>query len=141
MISRDLAHAVADAVIPLLMLLAVLNALIRPPLGDRRAAMKHLGATALGVLSVIAVMILDASLGLWFRAGLDFSTHTALVTSLAISLWRSRPGGVLALGAVLLLNAALILGLGFHSIADVLTSTVVAAVVTLPWRIDRAQPG
>lgn len=133
MSSRDLAHTVADAIIPLMLLLAVLNALIRPPLGDRRTAMKHLGATALGVLGVIFVMVLDASLGLWFRAGLDFSTHTALVTSLGISLWRSRPRWVWLLGAMPALNAALILALGFHSLGDVVTSTIAAVAVTLPW--------
>jgi membrane-associated phospholipid phosphatase len=126
-----LAHGVADAVAPLLALLALLNPVIRPPLGDRRAVRRYLVATALGVAGIYLVAALDFALGLWSRAGLDYSTHTAFATTLAISLWRSRPGWVWALGAVLLVNALLILALGFHSLGDVVTSTIVAAAVAL----------
>lgn len=125
-----LAHGVADALAPLLVLLALLNPAIRPPLGDRPVVRRYLAATALGVAGIYLVALVDFALGLWSRAGLDYSTHTAFATTLAISIWRSRPGWIWTLGAVLLLNAALILALGFHSIGDVMTSTLVAAAVT-----------
>lgn len=130
-----LVHGVADALAPLLALLALLNPAIRPSLGDRRAVRRYLTATALGVAGIYLVAALDFTLALWSRVGLDYSTHTAFVTTLAISLWRSRPSWAWALGAVLLTNALLILGLGFHSLGDVVTSTIVAAAVTLPWYV------
>ena len=133
----DLAHLVADAIGPLLALLAILNPAIRPPQGDRRTAMKHLGAAALGVLSIVFVMVLDFSLGLWFRVGLEYSGHTAFVTTLAISIWRSRPDWVWAMAAVVILNSLLLLTLGFHSLGDIVTSAIAAATVTLPWRVQR----
>jgi hypothetical protein len=134
-----LSHGAADAIAPLLALLAILNPVIRPPLGDRRAIRRYLAVTALGVAGIYLVAALDFALALWSRAGLDYSTHTAFVTTLAISLWRSRPGWAWALGAVLLMNALLILGLGFHSLGDVVTSAIVAAAVTLPWYLRSAQ--
>lgn len=124
------AHGAADILAPLLALLALLNPSIRPPLGDRRAVRRYLAATALGVIGIYLVALVDFALGFWSRAGLDYSTHTAFATTLAISIWRSRPGWVWFLGVILLLNAALILALGFHSAGDVLTSTAVAAAVT-----------
>lgn len=132
---RELAHLAADAVAPLLALLALLNPLLRPPLGDRSAVRRYLLLAALGVVGIYLVAGVDFALGLWSRAGLDYSKHTAFATTLAISLWRSRPDWGWALGAVLLVNIALILALGFHSIGDVLTSAIVAALVTpLGWR-------
>lgn len=128
-----MAHGAADALAPLLALLALLNPAIRPPLGDRRAVRRYLAAAALGVAGIYLVALVDFALGLWSRAGLDYSTHTAFATTLAISIWRSRPGWAWALGAVLLVNAALILALGFHSAGDIVTSTIAAAAVTLPW--------
>jgi len=128
-----LAHGVADAVAPLLALLALLNPAIRPPLGDRRAVLRYLVATALGVGCIYLVAGVDVWLGLWSRAGLDYSTHTAFVATLAISLGRSRPRWAWTLGAVVLLYALLIFALGFHSLGDIITSAIVAATVTLPW--------
>lgn len=128
--SYDLAHGLADAIAPLLALLAVLNVVIRPPLGDRRVVQRYLVTAALGVAAIYLVALVDFALGLWSRAGLDYSTHMAFATTLAISIWRSRPGWVWALGAVLLVNAALILALGFHSVGDIVTSTIAAAAVT-----------
>lgn len=123
-------HGLADAIAPLLALLALLNPAIRPPLGDRPVVRRYLAATVLGVAGIYLVALVDFALGLWSRAGLDYSTHTAFATTIAISIWRSRPGWVWALGAVLLVNAVLILVLGFHSAGDVITSTIVAAAVT-----------
>ena len=128
--SYDLAHGLADAIAPFLALLAILSAVIRPALGDRRAVRRYLAATVLGVIGVYLVALVDFALGLWSRVGLDYSTHTAFATTLAISIRRSRPSWAWALGAVLLLNAALILALGFHSVGDVITSTIVAAAVS-----------
>ena len=130
-------HGIADAISPLLALLALLNPVLRPPLADRSTVRRYLAATALGVAGIYLIAAMDFALGLWSRAGLDYSTHTAFATTLAISLWRSRPGWGWALAAVLLLNAALILALGFHSLGDIVTSTIAAAAVTLPWSVRR----
>ena len=131
---RSLAHGVADALAPLLALLALLNPAVRPPLGDRRAVRRYFTAAAVGVAAIYLIALVDFALGLWSRAGLDYSTHTAFATTLAISIWRSRPSWVWVLGAVVLANAVLILSLGFHSLGDVVTSTMVAAAVTPPQR-------
>ena len=132
-----LAHGVVDAVATLLALLALINPALRPPLGDRRAVLRYLGAAALGMAGIYLVAAVDFALGLWSRASLDYSTHTAFVTTLAISLWRSRPRWARALAAVLLFYSLLIFALGFHSLGDIVTSAVVAAAVTLPWYVRR----
>ncbi len=129
---HDLLHGLADAVAPLLALLALLNPLIRPPLGDRRAVVRYFIAAALGVAFIYLVAGIDSAFGLWPRAGLDYSTHTAFTTTLLVSLWASRPGWVWGLGTVLVGYGALMVGLGFHSVADVCTAAIVAAAVTLP---------
>ncbi len=138
---HDLAHGVADALAPLLVLLALLNPAIRPPLGDRRAVRRYFTAAALGVAGIYLVALVDFALGLWSQAGLDYSKHTAFATTLALTIWRSRPNWIWALGAVLLLNAALLLALGFHSLGDIVTSTIVAVVVTLPWSVWATRTG
>ncbi|MES1241507.1 MAG: hypothetical protein ABUT39_07800 [Acidobacteriota bacterium] len=127
-------HGLADAVAPLLALLALLNPAIRPSLGDRSTVWRYLAAAALGVAGIYLVAGLDVWLGLWSRAGLDYSTHTAFVTTLAVSLGRSRPGWAWALVAVVLLYSLLIFALGFHGLGDIVTSAIVAAAVTPPQR-------
>lgn len=129
---RDLFDGLADAVAPLLALLALLNPLIRPHLGDRRVVVRYLVATALGVALVYLIAGIDFALGLWPRAGLDFSTHTAFVTTLLVSLWAARPGWIWGLGTTFVGYAALLVGLGFHSIGDVVVAAILAAAVTWP---------
>ncbi len=127
-----LLHGLADAVAPLLALLALLNPLIRPPLGDRRVIVLYLVSTTLGVACIYLIAGIDSAFRLWPRAGLDFSTHTAFATTLLVSLWAARPGWIWGLGTVLVGYAALMVGLGFHGVADVCTAAIVAAAVTLP---------
>jgi len=104
-------------------------------MGDRRRVQLYYLATALGLAGIYAVAGVDAVFSLWGRCGLDYSTHTAFAVSLALSIGRARPRWAWALGITLLAYAVLIVVLGFHGVADVVTSGVVAVLVTLPWSL------
>ena len=91
------------------------------------AALRYVAAALAGLGVVYGVAALDARFGLWSALGLDYSTHTAYAVSLAttIACWDRRWARplALALGGY----ALLILLLGYHGPADVLTAALVAA--------------
>lgn len=134
-------HMLADALDPLLALVALLHPAMRPPLGDRRTVRLYYLAAALGLAGIYAVAGVDVVFSLWGRQGLDYSTHTAFAVSLALSIGLSRPRWAWALGITLLANAVLIVALGFHGVTDVVTSGVVAVLVTLPWSLTLGRRG
>lgn len=131
--ARQILHLLADALDPLLALLALLHPAMRPSLGDRRAVRLYFLAAALGLAGVYAVSAVDARFSIWGRYELDYSTHTAFAVSLAVSIGLARPRWAWTLAGVILGYSALVVLLGFHSAADVVTSGLVAALVTVPW--------
>ncbi len=118
----------ADFVCPALGLAVILA----PALPGRPFRTGDLWArTAAATAGVYALAGLDRWFSWWSSAGLDFSTHTgvaiALATGLAVSTRRAR----VPVGAVLLGYAVLIVHLGYHSVADTLTTAAATAPATL----------
>jgi hypothetical protein len=138
--ARQVLHLLADTLDPLLALLALLHPAMRPPLGDRRTVRLYFLTTALGLAGIYAVAAVDALFSIWGRWGLDYSTHTAFAVSLAISIGLARPRWGWAVGIVILAHSTLIVALGFHGLADVVTSGLVAALVTVPWHCVGRRP-
>jgi len=130
-----LLDTLADSVNPLLAFFAIVIALREWRRSSPTIAAVCLGAAMLGLLGIYAVQFLDATFSLWRDRGGDYSTHAAFATSVVVSLafWcpRRRVLLVLLLAAYLLL----IVIMGYHRPVDVLTSSVVACAVTLPWQI------
>jgi membrane-associated phospholipid phosphatase len=124
----------ADSVNPILAFFAIVIALREWRRSSPYVATICLGSASLGLLGIYAVRFLDATVSLWRDWGGDYSTHAAFATSVVISLafWcpRRRVLLVLVWTAYLLLVV-----MGYHRPVDVLTASVVACAVTLPWQI------
>ena len=89
-----------------------------------------------GLGLVYAVLGLDRAFGLWARAGLDYSTHTAFAVVLAVSLFVLDRRTAWFSAALLVAYAWLMLRLGYHTLPDVLTTAAVLA--PLAWSCHRA---
>ena len=126
---------IADAVNPLLALATIVAAVLDWRAGRRRRMLGHAIPTALGVACIYVVGFADRLLQLWSRVHGDYSTHTAFATTLTLSLLLWRPGWRVALLVVWLSYLVLIVVIGYHSPADVVSAAVVAVVVTLPWHV------
>src|SRR5207237_5526249 len=120
---------------PLLAFLAIVIAIREWRRSSRRLAGAYAVATTLGLAGIYAVGAVDANRSIWRTVGGDYSTHAAFATSVVISLafWCSRHRVVLV--TVLLAYLVLILIMGYHTVADVLTASAVACAVTVPWQL------
>ena len=123
---------IADAVNPTVgvITLALSLAMRRPGNPPRWA---QLLLTLAAVASIYGVGWLDARLGLWTSAGLDFSTHTAVHVAIVVSLWMIDRRAGMAGTVIALLYGVLMLYQKYHSLADVATTAVVIA--PLAWGI------
>lgn len=127
---------IADSVNPGLVCLALICPwLSRVTLRNQGSAWYFWARTLASVVVVYAIMYTDNRVGLWPRLGLDYSTHTAfavaIITSLAVVSFR----WLFFLIPCLIGYAGLMLYLGYHTMADILTTAVVIAPIT--WRIHR----
>jgi membrane-associated phospholipid phosphatase len=125
---------VADSVNPLLAFFAIVAAI-----REGRSASRHIGvafaiAAALGLAGIYTVRAL-VKLSIWHALGGHYSTHAAFATSIVISLAFWLPRRRVVLVTILLAYEVLMLIMGYHSVADVLTGSVVACVVTVPWHL------
>jgi hypothetical protein len=82
------------------------------------------------VLFVYLLKILDDRFRLWASVGLDYSTHTALAVSLGVSLAIFWPSKRLLLLASLAAYLGLIGFLGYHTLADMVSAGLLAALFT-----------
>ncbi|MEK6375263.1 MAG: hypothetical protein AABO58_21520 [Acidobacteriota bacterium] len=119
---------------PILALLAIVVTILEWRRSSWRAAAACAAAAALGLLGIYAVGSLDAEFSIWRDFDVSYSTHAAFATSVVVSLsfWRPRWRAVLI--TVLFAYLALIVIMAYHSVADVLTASVVACAVTAPWQ-------
>jgi hypothetical protein len=123
---------IADAVNPTLGLITLaLSLAIRRPGNPPRWA--QLLLTLAAVASVYAFGWIDAQLGIWPSAGLDFSGHTGVHVAIVVSLWIIDLRAGMAATAVALLYGALMIYQRYHSLADIATTAVVIA--PLAWGI------
>ncbi|WP_420473933.1 hypothetical protein [Noviherbaspirillum sp. ST9] len=123
--------AIADTYTPLLAL-ACLVLLLRPlralqwrVLGIRAASL------AAGAFVAYGLMFMDNRLEIWPIAQLDYSTHTAVALVLAIFLTRYWPASRLICWVSLGAYGLLMLYQRYHSLADILSTAAVVAVLYL----------
>lgn len=126
--------ALADSVIPVQLLLVLGYGLHDWRHGLRGRVVRCGLLLAAGVLVVYGWQAVDARLGLWPRAGWDYSTHTAAAALLTGLLVVQRPRhwrGWLLLGIA---YAALMLWQRYHGVADIVsTLLVLGASLAVPW--------
>jgi len=125
---------VADSVNPLLAFFAIVFAIREWRSTSRSIAVAFAIPATLGLAGIYIVRAL-VKLSIWHALGGHYSTHAAFATSIVISLAFWLPRRRVVLVTVLLAYDVLILIMGYHSTADVLTAGVVACVVTVPWHL------
>jgi hypothetical protein len=125
---------VADSVNPLLAFFAIVTVVTEWRRSSRYIAGAHGIAAVLGLAGIYIIRAL-VKLSIWPALGGHYSTHAAFATSIVISLAFWLPRRRVVLVAVLLAYEVLMLLMGYHSVADVLTGSVVACVVTVPWHV------
>jgi hypothetical protein len=116
---------------PCLAILALIVPFLRP-LRRWQWVLAYVGVTAIGIMGIYAVAALDHEFEIWSRFGGDYSTHTAFAASLVLSLVFWKPARAKPLCVVLAGYVVLILVIGYHSLADIVTSAAAALVTTLP---------
>lgn len=113
----------ADLYAPLLVVFSLIR-LGRVLLRDRQRAVED-GLRLLGMLVwVYGLMGLDLALTIWGRWGADYSTHTAFALAFVLFLARNSLAAVLW-GLSLVLYAILMILLGYHTLADILSTALV----------------
>ncbi|HWV16581.1 MAG TPA: hypothetical protein VN030_14200 [Cellvibrio sp.] len=118
---------IADAYIPLLLLIALLTMAIRSAKNKSTIAanLQILGSLLLLCAGAYGLMFIDQRLGLWPSVGLDYSTHTAIAVVLVYVLLLLFPGARLFTGASLAIYAGLMIYQGYHSLSDILSTGIV----------------
>ena len=122
---------IADSINPCLLVLAFSI----PWVQTRRPPWRFWGCTLLSLTVVYLIQWGDQRFQLWPSVGLDYSTHTAFAVAVIVSLgaWQRRWFFILA--PVLLVYAALMIRLDYHSLADIVTATLV--IGPLAWGIHQ----
>lgn len=122
----------ADAYIPALML-ACLGLVVKPMLrGERRQAVSRLAFLGAGCALAFGLRWLDERYRFWPRAGMDYSTHTAVALVLALVLLVSVRRGRWLVMLTLPGYGLLMLSLGYHTVADMLSTTVAVLALYYP---------
>lgn len=119
---------IADLFDPLLALCALLAPLFRRP-RLLRPAIVYYACAATAVAMVYVLRAVDARYQIWASGGLDFSTHTAFATSLAVSLIALDRRWLGPALTILALDFALMVVLRYHSVLDIVSSASLAAAV------------
>jgi hypothetical protein len=131
-ISPELAYTldkIADTYTPVLLLIALLDAVLRWRAGDKLHGLKLLYAVAV----VYGWMFADNHFQLWVSLGLDYSTHTAAALALVMCIAvRKRLAVKAVLSVSLVLYGCLMSLLSYHSWADMLTTAAIVAVCVVP---------
>lgn len=134
--SYETLDTIADSVNPLLACLALLFPwLDRKAVRDRGSPLGFWARTLLSLAAVYALMFADNRFHLWPSLGLDYSTHTAFAVAIVTSLGTMTFRWLYFLGPVLAGYAGLMMYLGYHTLADILSTAVVIGPIT--WVIHR----
>jgi hypothetical protein len=119
---------VADVYTPLLGVLYLLR-LMRANRTMRRTLFIVL---LLNLAIAWGLMLADRVWGAWSAWSLDYSTHTAVALAFILCLTFSTPRQGWYWAASLVGYAALMVMLGYHSVADITSTTLVAGALMLP---------
>jgi hypothetical protein len=141
MTTYEILDAIADTYTPLLFLGYLTLAIIYWRSGDRLAPAKGLA----GIIAAYALMLADNDLQIWRRAGLDYSTHSAVAIVLVIFLIHKRRWNSFAtigLGANLVLYYALEVYQQYHTVMDIVTTAAIVGpvVAVIYWVFGKLSP-
>lgn len=123
--------AIADIYTPVLALACLALLLRLMHARQWRVLGIRMGSLAAGALVAYGLMFLDHRLAIWPMAQMDYSTHTAVALVLVIFLSRYWPALRLLCWVSLCAYGLLMLYQRYHSLADILTTAVVVALMYL----------
>lgn len=122
---------ICDAITPLLLIaLLGLPWLYAGRLARSRFVILIAAQTAVGIATTYSLMAMDNLMHWWPRGGMDYSTHTAFALSLALPLLKHHHW---AWAGLLLFYGVCMYQLQYHSWADMLTTALAWAVISLPF--------
>ena len=129
MLTYEQWDAIADSYIPLLALLCLLDLVIHIKSRGLKTSIKILMATFVGVIFIYAMMFLDQALHIWpsFSVNsqvLDYSTHTALAWAFLVQLMFINKTACYVSITSTVLYGLLMLFQNYHSLADIVTTTL-----------------
>ncbi|WP_305372146.1 hypothetical protein [Photobacterium leiognathi] len=122
---------IADVYTPMIALACLITILRVMMKGNVQQGLIRLGLVASSTLFIYGVMFLDNALHIWPAFGLDYSTHTAiaLVFVAYFIVYKSR---LMHLIVISMFSYVLIMvHLHYHTVADILTTTVFILPVLL----------
>jgi hypothetical protein len=122
---HNLFAVTADIYSPAL-LLGIAIIMLKQPHAHRQALLAAIVAYLMGVYGL---MLVDKAASLWQRVGLDHSTHTAFAAACVWFLWKhtQKPWRAFWLWS-LAAYFALMIHLGYHTAADILSTMTVTAL-------------
>lgn len=127
---------ICDAITPILLIgLLALPWFYRGNLARGQFTVLVATQTGVGIATTYGLMALDNAMGWWPRIGMDYSTHSAFALSLAAPLLRYHHWLWLGL---LLFYGLCMQWLHYHSWADMVTTALAWAAISLPlmYRIE-----
>lgn len=138
--SWETLDAIADSVIPVLGLIALIWPWLRWR-GSRRHAALNITVTLLSVGFDYMLSALDGKFGWWPSVGLDFSTHTAIAIALIVALSSIKPSTWTVWTAILLGYFVLMVYQSYHTWADIGTTAAVVAppLIVARWLLRERQ--
>lgn len=125
--------SIADAYVPLLALLALMQAIYWAGFRYKVRAI----AAKLAVLTCLLglaylLMFIEMRLELWSSASLDYSTHTAVACVLVVFLCFCNKAVWPVVSTSLAVYVLLMLYQEYHTVADILSTALVLAVLIFP---------
>lgn len=136
--SYDTLDTIADAYIPLLLILFLMGLGVRlyrcwP---NYRETVLHFVFLLLLLILSYGLMFIDTALGLWPTFGSDYSTHTAVSLSLALTLCVFTPRQKKWITGSMFVYAVLMVYQQYHSVLDIVsTATAISLFALLFFRV------
>lgn len=123
--SYEQLDVIADAYIPLLILISIGVVVLTFRQRTRQHAKNRMLVLALGVCQTYAVMVLDSVFSIWPQFGLDYSTHTSLALVFVVFLSCVNRKLFAVATFSMAFYVLLMLYQGYHSLLDVVTTSIV----------------
>lgn len=122
---------IADLYTPMIVVMCVICMVLLGREQGLRSGLFALSGVLLSTAFIYVVMFLDNSVGIWSAFNLDYSTHTAIALVFIgyFLVYRSKLRGVMVLSLVG--YAALMMHQKYHTLTDIITTTVCVMPVIL----------
>jgi hypothetical protein len=142
MLSYEFLDRIADTINPVLALTTLAVPWVLP-LRRRTHPMAFLAGAALAIAAVYGLQALDQATGLWPTLTLNYSTHTAFAAALVTSLGFLERRLLWLFVPVFLGYVALMLYQRYHSLSEIVTTTIVIVPCSLlaHWAVRRIWRG